>query len=219
MNTSKTTITSGASVETPGHAVITRTRNGKIARLPLDIREQLNRRLADAEPGKALVEWLNSLPEVQSVMAGAFGGTAVREQNLSEWKQGGYREWQKQQERRELVRQWAEDAKELGSDAGDAGFSSSLSMILLAELAQALTDVLEENTDAGTRLERLLEVGRRFAQLRREESNAARVQAAREQWDQKQKDAEADKRFGATMTPLYFMTLQKQYKQNARRSW
>jgi hypothetical protein len=179
----------------------------------LEIREQLNRRLADGEPGKALVEWLNSLPEVKAGMAAAFGGTPVREQNLSEWKLGGYRDWQKQQERRDIVRQWAEDAKELEVAAGDAGFSAGLSMILLAELAQTLRDVLEENTDAGTRLERLLEVGRRFAQLRREESNAARVQAAREQWDQKQKDAEAEKRLGATMTPLYLLMLQKQYKQ------
>jgi hypothetical protein len=183
MNTSKTTMLSNASVEEPGPSVITRTRNGKIARLPLEIREQLNRRLADAEQGKSLVEWLNSLPEVQAVMKAAFDGAPVREQNLSEWKQGGYREWQKQQERREIVRQWAEDAKELESAAGDAGFSSSLSMILLAELAQALTDVLEENTDAGTRLERLLEVARRTCQLRREESNAKRVQVAREDCD------------------------------------
>jgi len=31
------------------------TRNGKIARLPKDIREELNRRLEDGEPGKHLV--------------------------------------------------------------------------------------------------------------------------------------------------------------------
>jgi len=35
-------------------------RNGKIARIPLEIREQLNCRLADGEPGNRLVEWLNS---------------------------------------------------------------------------------------------------------------------------------------------------------------
>ena len=37
-------------------------RTGKIARLPDDIREQLNRRLNDGEKGKKLVMWLNSLP-------------------------------------------------------------------------------------------------------------------------------------------------------------
>ncbi len=33
------------------------TRNGKIARLPSVLREQLNRRIADGEHGKKLVEW------------------------------------------------------------------------------------------------------------------------------------------------------------------
>jgi len=37
------------------------TRTGKIARLPLSIRDQLNRRLLDNEPGPSLLGWLNSL--------------------------------------------------------------------------------------------------------------------------------------------------------------
>src|SRR5713101_7111978 len=40
---------------------------GKIARLPLAIREQLNRRLQDGEIGRDLVVWLNSAPAVQAV--------------------------------------------------------------------------------------------------------------------------------------------------------
>jgi hypothetical protein len=45
------------------------TRTGKIARLPREIRDQLNRRLSDGEPGSQLVIWLNSLPESQAVLA------------------------------------------------------------------------------------------------------------------------------------------------------
>ena len=40
-------------------------RNGKIARLPYKIREQLNVRLQDGELGTRLVDWLNGLPEAQ----------------------------------------------------------------------------------------------------------------------------------------------------------
>jgi len=47
-------------------------RNGKIARLPLEIREQLNERLADGEPANRLVEWLNASPGVMKVMAKQF---------------------------------------------------------------------------------------------------------------------------------------------------
>jgi hypothetical protein len=38
-------------------------RNGKIARLPQQIREQINRRLENGEEGKQIAEWLNTLPE------------------------------------------------------------------------------------------------------------------------------------------------------------
>jgi hypothetical protein len=213
MKTSKTTMTTSASVERPRPSVAIRTRNGKIARLPQAIREQLNRRLADGQQGKQLAEWLNSLPEAQAVVKAAFGGRAVSEQNLSEWKQGGYRDWQKQQERRELVRQWTEDAKDLEGAAGGGAFSSGLSLILLAELTQAVRDVLEETTDAGARLERLQEVARRFAQLRREESNAGRAQMARERWDQEQAKEEAHTRARGPLMPEQALLIQQCYLQ------
>ena len=50
------------------------TRNGKMARRPKAVREELNRRWSDGEPGRGLVVWLNGLPEVQHVVAGEFGG-------------------------------------------------------------------------------------------------------------------------------------------------
>ena len=81
------------------------TRNGKIARLPKEIREQLNQRLDDGKQGKDLVSWLNSLPEVQSVLATLFGGQAINKHNLSQWRKGGYREWLAKQEWLEVKKQ------------------------------------------------------------------------------------------------------------------
>src|SRR4051812_39971876 len=52
-------------------------RNGKIARLPEDLRQELNERLCDGEAGTSLVAWLNGLPEVQAVMAAEFGGVPI----------------------------------------------------------------------------------------------------------------------------------------------
>src|SRR5271167_4725592 len=75
---------------------------GKIARLPPEVREQLNRRLADAEPGFRLVDWLNGLPEVRQMLAEDFGGLTINEQNLTNWRQGGHQEWRKLQQVREL---------------------------------------------------------------------------------------------------------------------
>ncbi|MDR3460169.1 MAG: hypothetical protein P4N60_22305 [Verrucomicrobiae bacterium] len=71
---------------------------GKINRLPREIREQVNQRLDAGEPGKRLVAWLNELPAVQALLAAEFEGAAVNEQNLTNWKQGGFREWRRQQE-------------------------------------------------------------------------------------------------------------------------
>lgn len=71
-------------------------RNGKIAHLPENIREQLNMRLYSKHPGVVILKWLNALPEVKSVLALRFGGRPVNPPNLFEWKKGGYAEWHKE---------------------------------------------------------------------------------------------------------------------------
>ncbi|HSY19085.1 MAG TPA: hypothetical protein VK815_12150 [Candidatus Acidoferrales bacterium] len=71
---------------------------GKISRLPREIREQVNERLAAGEPGKRLVAWLNELPAVRAMLAAEFDGAAINEQNLTNWKQGGFRDWRMDQE-------------------------------------------------------------------------------------------------------------------------
>ena len=81
--------------DTPNNNAMTRT--GKIARLPSEVRETLNSRLHEGESGRRLVAWLNSLPEVEAVLKMEFGGREVSEQNLCEWRQGGYRDWLAQQ--------------------------------------------------------------------------------------------------------------------------
>jgi len=100
-----------ATFKQKGDEVMTRT--GKIARLPLGIREVLNKRMADGEPAVHLMHWLNGLPEVRQVLLEYFGGRDVKEQNVSEWKQGGFVDWQAQQETAGLRPDRAEEAKEL----------------------------------------------------------------------------------------------------------
>ena len=80
-----------------------RTRIGKIARLPKDVREQLNRRLQDGEPTQRLLDWLNALPKIQGILAAQFGGRPIIKQNLSEWRRGGYLDWEAAEERRMRV--------------------------------------------------------------------------------------------------------------------
>ena len=52
------------------------TRVGKIARLPREVREELNRRLRNGEKGTLLKKWLNHLPEARAVMTAYYGRPA-----------------------------------------------------------------------------------------------------------------------------------------------
>ena len=89
------------------------TRIGKIGRLPKCTRDELGHRIEDGEPGKELVKWLNGLSSVQRVLKEQFGGRAVTEQNLSEWKQGGHQEWLRHREACEKLRWMTERAEDL----------------------------------------------------------------------------------------------------------
>ena len=123
------------------------TRNGKIARLPRSIREQVNRKLDDGITGVEIVEWLNSLPEAQALMAAEFDGRPIREQNLSEWKAGGYRDWQMRQEALEMVRSLAEEAGELKMAAKEEPLTEALALWVASRYAVAAKKLAAEGMD------------------------------------------------------------------------
>jgi hypothetical protein len=186
-------MTTNASPECPITPFAIQTRNGKIARLPQVIREQLNRRLDDGEPGGGLLEWLNTLPAVQAVLASEFGGSRINAQNLSNWRRGGYQHWQKQQERRANVRQLTEDARELTEDAGGVEISHHLSAVLVAELMEFARDSLANITDPAERCARMQEFLNTLARVRRQDNLAGRLaiereRRARERVKEKEKD-------------------------------
>jgi hypothetical protein len=70
-----------------------KSRNGKIARLPHDVREALNIRLERSERSPQLLAWLNALPVVQAFVQEEFGGEPVSKHNLSRWRLGGFQDW------------------------------------------------------------------------------------------------------------------------------
>jgi len=94
-------------------------RKGKIARLPLAFRTELNQRLAANEDGAALLDWLNAAPDVQVVLARDFAGEPITKQNLYEWRNGGFVESQTRQELFEQAGELTADAAE--SDAPACG--------------------------------------------------------------------------------------------------
>jgi hypothetical protein len=70
---------------------------GKIGRVPVEIRNQIGRALRDGVPGVRIIARLNSLPEVQAIMARDFGGQPIKSQNLTKWKSRGYPAWLREQ--------------------------------------------------------------------------------------------------------------------------
>ena len=118
------------------------TRTGKIARLPREIRDELNRRLDEGKAGKKIVVWLNGLPEVEAIIATEFNGKPIREQNVSEWKKGGYLDHVTQQETLQIAKCLAEDAAQW-SDEGQCAVADTIAFFLLGRYALATRQLRE----------------------------------------------------------------------------
>lgn len=153
------------------------TRNGKIARLPQRIREQLNLRLQDGEQGRKLVAWLNSVPEVRAVVTADFSGRPVREQNLSEWKCGGYRDWLALQEARELTARLDEETADLEDNAPSQPLTEKLSHWLAVRYAVATRDVMA--AEGPERWRALREMCGDIVELRKGDHSARRLELER----------------------------------------
>jgi hypothetical protein len=162
------------------------TRNGKIARQPWSIRELLNRRLRDGEPGKSLVEWLNSLPKVQEVLDEEFGRRPINEQNLSEWKQGGYEDWLRHQETRAWVQELANQSEELEEETGDFSVADLLSVPLAVALGHCLHNAATKAPEDPKQAQILLLIARELTLLRRTDHSGQRLRLERERREEEQ---------------------------------
>ena len=161
-------------------------RHGKIARLPLSIRTQLNTRLQDGEEAKQIVGWLNSLPAVQKVLAQHFQARPINEPNLSEWRHGGFAEWLAHENLHAHTLELADRSVQLPTAAPVHPYTDHLAAAVAFRLAALLArpgDSLDEQATAETSA--LTRVCRAVVHLRRSEHENA--QAKRDARD----DAEA----------------------------
>lgn len=168
------------------------TRNGKIARLSKKVRDSLNVRLQDGEPGPKILQWLNGLYETQDMLDCLFDSRPINEQNLSEWRQGGYQDYLRDQQTTERVQRLAERAQDIDKASDGVGFADRLSSLLAAELADVI-EKLGEIADPNERWRRLQEVSRELQRLRSEDHNARRVQMHQADW-QRERDREKEKK-------------------------
>lgn len=170
-----------------------RTRQGKIARLPHTLREEVCRRLLDGQTSPMILEWLNHRAEAQAVWERHFEGAPATNQNLSEWRLGGYKDWL---ERRQKVDQlktlssFAVDLARAGGGTLSDGAAAIAAGKILEVMESAEEDRILEMVDALTGL-RAADVARsrlaldeRKHKTKREELALARAKFERQTVEQ-----------------------------------
>jgi hypothetical protein len=144
----------------------------KIAALPESIRDDLNRRLADGLPGRAILAWLNQLPEVRSVLAQRFRAQPLSHSNLTHWRKSGFRHWLDSRDSLKLIAELARESSQLVS-----ANSSSIAQGALALASLKLTHAIRSQDPQGPAdLERLT---RALATVRAAEISEGRLQTER----------------------------------------
>jgi hypothetical protein len=110
-----------------------RARRGKIARLPHAIREEINERLLNGLPGVEILAWLNALPEVRETLAKYFNGAPISEDNLSQWRRGGYVGWLENQRAKGAISILGAAGRNIDQGERDA-MTSQLALVVTARL-------------------------------------------------------------------------------------
>ena len=156
------------------------------------------------------MSWLNKLPEVQAILKAQFAGAPIREQNISEWRQGGYMDWkQRRAAIKVAVGLGKEPARQKHEPSGKPTLNEALALWLMREYAVA-TRELAESGDAEKQA-RLREMSAGLMRLRRVERQAAKLKLAwkRFAWEKKReamrrarRQEEREERYGKLRKPM-----------------
>jgi hypothetical protein len=151
------------------------TRLSKIARLPANIREELNRRLHDGKLSSNILPWVNNLPETKEILAQLFGGKPITHQNLSEWRRAGYQDWLFHQQRLAWFDRLTEEEAEIKKHDDCEDTFEALSNYFVYEIAQGIR-ALQQIKNPFERMERMQHLAREFARLQNAYNWSRRVE-------------------------------------------
>jgi hypothetical protein len=152
--------------------------NGKIARLPHHIREQIHLRLRDGQRAKPILAWLNSIPEVREVLASSYGGRPIDDGNLSEWKKRSHRLWLVEQAALAEASRFMAECRQL-AQAGEGTITDNLNIFVAAQYALA-TQQSGGEADPEAAWKRLRALCHDVVELRRGDQLAERLRLQRE---------------------------------------
>ena len=117
-------------------------RQGKVARLPHALRQEVNRRLLNGDTARSIVEWLNDHDDAKQTLDTYFHGQPFNPQNISEWRSGGYRDWLKKKEKVENLKTLASFSLDLAKAGGS--ISEGAAAIAAGEILQTLENVASD---------------------------------------------------------------------------
>lgn len=152
----------------------------KIARLPHDIREELNRRLHDGEVGRQVLAWLNELPAVKEILSADFGGKAINDPNLTNWRKTGYQRW-----RRELRVNATKELRGYASDIIQAGgglLAPAAAAVASGKILEFLDTADPDKTDPNN----IVKCAAAASALLKGEHTRARIEIAKERLRQRE---------------------------------
>jgi len=174
------------------------TRNGKIARLPQDIREELNERILNGQTAEQLLDWLHADDRVWEMLE-AQGFDVITDGNISEWKAGGYQAWLENKEARELVVELALKSRDLGEETLAENLGQCVGNLLMVEFIKMMKILVQKEEDVPKRWAQLERVNRELARLRG--SNAkdvwAGIQQKRSDWAAEDRDTAQEEKHAA----------------------
>ena len=119
-----------------------RSSNGKIARLPADLREEVNLRLYNGNQSKDILAWLNELPAVKKILANQFAAFPISVRNLCNWRKIGYWRWLAEQQNVASMKNRGKYAAGLADAAG-----GKLSRGVAAVASGKLLEFLDKKSD------------------------------------------------------------------------
>ena len=101
-------------------------RNGKIAKLPKEQRDQLNQMLAEGATGTAIIDAFARL------------GISLNHENVSNWRLGGHQDWLQHQALRDEMNVENESASDLFTNHDETSFHQVVIRLALTQIFQAL---------------------------------------------------------------------------------
>lgn len=128
----------------------TRYYRSKIGRLPFVMRNELNERLRDGASSSEITEWINASKEFKAVQKREKCGE-LNAQNLTDWRNTGYKDWLTDQASAERIRRLAEMSSVMVQASGftPATVAARLAAAQLMEVANNPDDPKALNNAAG----------------------------------------------------------------------